>query len=241
MGSPILPEVSLMRHNRILAQLSAGDTKLIQAELELVYWEQGKSVFESGNLGGYGYFPASGVVSLLYETENGKSTEVAVTGNDGFLGVALIMGAQTTPHRAVAQLPGYAFRIKSRALAKAFDAVPGLHTLLLRYTQYLLTQMSLMAACYRHHTTDQHLCRWLISSMDLMKSNRLDISQDEMASLLGVRRESVTQAAGKLQSEDIISYRRGHIMVLDRPELEARACECYKVMKKESHRLLASV
>src|SRR5436305_7567898 len=116
MGEPILPEVSLMRHNRILAQLSAADIKLIQPELELVYWEQGKTVFECGNLGAYCYFPASGVVSLLYETENGKSTEVAVTGNDGFLGVALIMGAQTTPHRAVAQLPGYAFRIKSRVL-----------------------------------------------------------------------------------------------------------------------------
>jgi CRP-like cAMP-binding protein len=186
----------------------------------------------------YVYFPTTSIVSLLYVMEDGASAEIAVVGNEGIVGVSLFMGGETTTSRAVVQSAGYAYRLKAQLLKDAFFRAGPLQRLLLRYTQALLTQMAQTAVCNRHHTVDQQLCRWLLLSVDRLPSNKLTMTQELIANMLGVRREGVTEAAGKLQHAGLIHYSRGHITVVDRPGLEARVCECYEVVKKEFDRLL---
>jgi CRP-like cAMP-binding protein len=195
-------------------------------------------VYESGAAQGYVYFPASSIVSLLYVLEDGASAEIAVTGNEGLVGIALFMGGETTPSRAVVQSAGEGYRLRASVLKREFEAGGELQHLLLRYTQALITQMAQTAVCNRHHSVDQQLCRWLLLSLDRLHGNELVMTQELIANMLGVRREGVTEAAGRLQSAGLIHYRRGHIEVLDRRQLEARVCECYAVVRKEYDRLL---
>lgn len=198
----------------------------------------GEVLYESGNRLRHVYFPTTSIVSLLYVMEDGASAEIAVVGNEGILGIALFMGGETTPSRAIVQSAGHGYRLQAEFLKDEFNrAGPMLH-LLLRYTQALITQMAQTAVCNRHHSVDQQLCRWLLMSLDRLPSNELTMTQELIANMLGVRREGVTEAAGKLQSAGLIHYRRGHITVIDRAGLEARACECYAVVKKEFDRLL---
>jgi CRP-like cAMP-binding protein len=201
----------------------------------------GETVYEPGTLMRHVYFPTSSIVSLLYVMEDGASAEVAVVGNEGIVGVSLFMGGETTTSRAVVQSAGHAYRLKSQFLKDAFFRAGPMQRVLLRYTQALLTQMAQTAVCNRHHSVDQQLCRWLLLSLDRLPSNKLTMTQELIANMLGVRREGVTQAAGKLQHAGLIHYRRGHITVLDRPGLEARVCECYAVVKKEFDRLLPDI
>jgi len=198
-------------------------------------------VYESGGAQGYVYFPTSSIVSLLYVLADGNSAEIAVTGNEGLVGIALFMGGETTPSRAVVQSAGHGYRLKAAVVKKQFESGGALQHLVLRYTQALITQMTQTAVCNRHHGVDQQLCRWLLLSMDRLASDRLVMTQELIANMLGVRREGVTEAAGKLQAEGLIHYSRGHITVRDRPRLEARVCECYAVVKKEYDRLLPEV
>jgi CRP-like cAMP-binding protein len=178
---------------------------------------------------------------LLYVLEDGASAEIAVVGNEGIIGVALFMGGETTPSRAVVQSAGHGYQLKGQLLKQEFNRAGTMQHLLLRYTQALLTQMAQTAVCNRHHSVDQQLCRWLLLSLDRLASNELSMTQELIANMLGVRREGVTEAAGKLQSAGLINYSRGRITVIDRPGLEARVCECYGVVKAESDRLLAYV
>jgi CRP-like cAMP-binding protein len=184
------------------------------------------------------YFPTNSIVSLLYVMENGSSAEMAVTGNEGVVGIALFMGGETTPSRAVVQSAGHAYRLKAAVLKREFEHGGALQHLLLRFTQALITQMSQTAVCNRHHSVVQQLCRWLLLSMDRLPGNELRMTQELIANMLGVRREGVTEAAGKLQEAGLINYSRGHITVLNRPKLEKQVCECYAVVKREVDRLL---
>jgi CRP-like cAMP-binding protein len=195
-------------------------------------------LYESGDQLQHVYFPTASIVSLLYVMADGASAEIAVVGNEGIIGIALFMGGETMPTRAVVQSAGHAYRLKGQVLKEEFNRAGELQHLLLRYTQALLTQMSQTAVCNRHHSVDQQLCRWLLLSLDRLPSNELTMTQELIANMLGVRREGVTEAAGKLQNAGLIHYSRGHIKVLDRPRLEARACECYQVVKTEFDRLL---
>ena len=198
----------------------------------------GQVLYESGSRLRHVYFPTTSIVSLLYVLENGASAEIAVVGNEGILGIALFMGGETTPSRAVVQSAGYGYRLKAQLLKQEFNrAGPVLH-LLLRYTQALITQMAQTAVCNRHHSVEQQLCRWLLLSLDRLQSNHLEMTQELIANMLGVRREGVTEAAGKLQNAGLIRYSRGRIEVIDRKALEAQACECYAAVKRESDRLL---
>ncbi|QSA98498.1 Crp/Fnr family transcriptional regulator [Methylococcus sp. EFPC2] len=231
------------RQNHLLNALPAAEYERIAPHLELVSMALGDVLYESGDALSYAYFPTTCIVSKLYVMENGASAEIAVVGNDGILGVALFMGGGTMPHRAVVQSAGYAYRLPRHLLMEEFNRSGGrrsgaLHQLLLRYAQALITQMSQTAVCNRHHSVDQQLCRWLLLSLDRLTSNELTMTQELIANMLGVRREGVTEAAGKLQRAGLIHYRRGHIKVLDRPGLEARVCECYQVVKAETDRLL---
>jgi CRP-like cAMP-binding protein len=198
-------------------------------------------LYESGSQLNHVYFPTTSIVSLLYVMEDGASAEIAVVGHEGMVGVALFMGGETTPSRAVVQSAGHAYRLKGQVLKDEFRRAATLQHLLLRYTQALLTQMAQTAVCNRHHSVDQQLCRWLLLSLDRLPSNNLSMTQELIANMLGVRREGVTEAAGKLQAAGLIRYSRGHITVLDRPRLESQACECYQVVKKEFDRLLPEV
>ncbi len=186
------------------------------------------------------YFPASGIVSLLKVMNDGAAAEIAVVGNEGMVGIALFMGGETTPSRAVVQSAGRAYRLDAARLKVEFARGGALQRLLLRYTQALITQMTQTAVCNRHHQLEQQLCRWLLLSLDRLASSELVMTQQLIANMLGVRREGVTEAAGRLQADGLISYRRGRINVLDRAKLEERACECYAVVRRESDRLLAS-
>jgi CRP-like cAMP-binding protein len=206
----------------------------------------GKVLYESGDQLRYAYFPTTCIVSLLYVMENGASAEIAVVGNEGIIGVALFMGGNSMPNRALVQSGGYAYRLLAQQLMKEFDRIGGrrsgvLHHLLLRYTQALITQMAQTAVCNRHHSVDQQLCRWLLLSLDRLTGDELTMTQELIANMLGVRREGVTEAAGKLHKAGLIDYRRCHITVLDRPGLEARVCECYQVVRTEFDRLLNSL
>jgi CRP-like cAMP-binding protein len=227
--------------NHLLDALPRGDYERIAPHLELIPMALGDVLYESGAELRYVYFPTTSIVSLLYVMEDGASAEIAVVGNEGILGISLFMGGDTTPSRAVVQSAGHGFRLKAVLLKNEFGRFgPTMH-LLLRYTQALITQMAQTAACNRHHTVDQQLRRWLLLSLDRLASSQLSMTQELIANMLGVRREGVTEAAGKLQDAGLISYRRGTITVLDRPGLEARSCECYQVVKTEFDRLLPYV
>ena len=226
------------KQNHLLAALPASDYERLLPHLEPVALPLGLVVFESGSTLRYLYFPTSGIVSLLYAMENGASTEIAVIGSEGVVGIALFMGGESTPGRAVVQSAGHGYRLEAAALKTEFELGGPLQHLLLRYTQALIAQMTQTAVCNRHHALDQQLCRWLLLSLDRLPSNELTMTQELIANMLGVRREGVTEAAGKLQEAGLIRYIRGHITVLDRPKLETRVCECYAVVKKEMDRLL---
>ena len=238
MGAAHSPAANRPRDNRLLAALPDEDYDALLPFLEPVELPLGMALYESGGVQGYVYFPTSAIVSLLYVLEDGSSAEIAVTGCEGLVGIALFMGGETTPSRAVVQSAGTGYRIKAAALKTRFEAGGGLQLLLLRFTQALITQMTQTAVCNRHHAVDQQLCRWLLLSLDRLPANDLVMTQELIANMLGVRREGVTEAAGKLQAAGLIEYSRGRITVLDRPRLEARSCECYAVVKKEYDRLL---
>jgi len=205
--------------------------------LRLVKMPLGKALYEPGDVLRHVFFPVDCIVSLLYVLENGASAEISVVGNEGLIGVALFMGGETTPSRAIVQSAGHAFRLDGQRLKDEFHRNGDLQLLLLRYTQSLITQMAQTAVCNRHHSVDQQLCRWLLLSLDRLASNELVMTQELIANMLGVRREGVTEAAGKLQKLEAIRYSRGHITVLDRPKLEQLCCECYSVVKRESDRI----
>jgi CRP-like cAMP-binding protein len=227
--------------NHLLDALPARDYERIESSLELVDLKLGDVLYESGEKPRYVYFPTTSIISLLYVMEDGASAEIAIVGNEGILGVSLFMGGDTTPSRAIVQSGGQCYRLKSQMLKKEFGRFGPMMRLLLRYTQALITQMSQTAVCNRHHSVDQQLCRWLLLSLDRLQSNDLSMTQELIANMLGVRREGVTEAAGKLQKAGLIEYRRGRISVRDRPGLENRVCECYRVVKTEFDRLLPYV
>lgn len=227
--------------NRLLAALHDAEFERLAPHLELVPMLLGDVLCESGSKLQHVYFPTTAIVSLLYVLENGGSSEIAGVGNEGILGISLFMGGDTTPSRAVVQTSGYGYRLKSKILMEEFDRAGLMLRLLLRYTQALLTHMSQTAVCNRHHSVEQQLCRWLLLTMDRLPSNELTMTQELIANMLGVRREGVTEAAGKLQKQGYIRYRRGHITVLSRLGLESNVCECYEVVKKEFVRLLSDV
>jgi CRP-like cAMP-binding protein len=229
------------RQNHLLRALPASDYERLAAHLELVPMPLGEVLYESGSKMRHVYFPTSSIVSLLYVMENGASAEIAVVGNEGILGISLFMGGETTPSRAVVQSAGNGYRLKAALIKEEFERFGVTMHLLLRYTQALITQMSQTAVCNRHHSVDQQLCRWLLLSLDRLASNELSMTQELIANMLGVRREGVTEAAGKLQDAGLIRYHRGRITVLDRPGLEARTCECYEVVRREFDRLLPYV
>ena len=211
------------------------------AHLELVPMRLGEILYEPGGQLQHAYFPTTAIVSLHYVTESGASAETAGVGNEGLVGISLFMGGDTTPSSAVVQTAGHAYRLERSLLKKEFNRGGLMHRLLLRYTQALITQMNQTAACNRHHSVEQQLCRWLLLTLDRLPSNDLVMTQELVASMLGVRREGITEAAGRLQAAGLIRYRRGHIAVLERFGLEAGACECYAVVKKELRRLLSDV
>ena len=224
--------------NRLLAALPADERDALAPLLEPVPLRLGAALYEPGGKQAHVYFPASGIVSLLYVLENGASAEIAVTGNEGVVGISLFMGGETMPARAVVQSAGTAYRLKAAIIKKEFGRGGELQHLLLRFTQAVITQMSQTAVCNRHHSVDQQLCRWLLLSLDRLRSNQLEMTQELIANMLGVRRVGVTEAAGKLHAAGLINYHRGHIIVLDRAKLEKRVCECYSVVRKEYDRLL---
>jgi CRP-like cAMP-binding protein len=226
------------RQNHLLNVLPAVEYERLLPNLELVAMPLGDVLYESGGELRHVYFPTTCIVSLLYVMENGASAEIAVVGNEGIIGVALFMGGGTMPNRAVVQSAGHAYRLRGAVMQQEFDRYGVLLHLLLRYTQALITQMAQTAVCNRHHSLDQQLCRWLLLSLDRLAGDELIMTQELIANMLGVRREGVTEAAGKLQRAGLIEYRRGHIKVLDREGLEARVCECYQVVKAEFDRLL---
>jgi CRP-like cAMP-binding protein len=234
----VAPASQIPQQNHLLAALPASDYERLAPHLELVPLKLGEVLYEPGVQLRYVYFPTTSIVSLLYVMEDGASAEIAIVGNEGILGISLFMGGESTPSRAVVQSAGYGYRLKAQLLKDEFQRFGPMLHLLLRYTQALITQMAQTAVCNRHHSVDQQLCRWLLLSLDRLESNELSMTQELIANMLGVRREGVTEAAGKLQDAGLISYRRGRITVLDRPGLETRSCECYQVVKKELDRLL---
>ena len=236
-----MPNIHQQRQNHLLAALSAEEYERLVPNLELVPMPLGHVLYESGSELRSVYFPTTSIVSLLYVMLDGASAEIAVVGNEGLIGVALFMGGETMPNRAVVQSAGHAYRLKGQLLKQEFNRSGELQHLLLRYTQALLTQMAQTAVCNRHHSLDQQLCRWLLLSLDRLPSTELVMTQELIANMLGVRREGVTEAAGNLQRAGLIRYQRGRITVLNRAGLEERACECYAVVKKEFDRLLPEV
>jgi CRP-like cAMP-binding protein len=226
------------RDNQLLASLPDSAWQSWGPMLEPVDLPLGKVLYESGCKLSHVYFPTTAMVSLLYMTEDGSSTEIAVVGHEGLVGVSLFMGGESTTSRAVVQSAGKGFRLRADLMMQEFNRGGPLLHLLLRYTQTLITQMSQVAVCNRHHSLEQRLCRWLLGCLDRLASKELAVTQELIANLLGVRREGITEAAGHLQHDGLISYRRGHITVLDRERLEQRSCECYSVVKVECNRLL---
>jgi CRP-like cAMP-binding protein len=234
---PAAPAADPLQQNHLLAALSDEVRAQVLPHLKLVAMPLGKVIYEPGDLQRYVYFPIDCIVSLLYVMENGASAEIAVVGNEGLIGISLFMGGETTPSRAIVQSAGKAYRLDGQRLKDEFHRSGNMQLLLLRYTQALITQMSQTAVCNRHHSVHQQLCRWLLLSLDRLRSNELVMTQELIANMLGVRREGVTEAAGKLQKSGAIRYQRGHITVLDRQALEQLCCECYAVVKKETDRL----
>ncbi|MGO8754674.1 MAG: Crp/Fnr family transcriptional regulator [Gallionellaceae bacterium] len=226
------------RQNHLLAALPPAEYERLAHHLELVQVPLGDALCESGDGFRHAYFPTNCIVSLLYVMENGASSEIAVVGNEGVIGVALFMGGESMPNRAVVLSAGYAYRLPASLVKQEFGLNGPLLRLLLRYIQALISQMAQTAVCNRHHSLDQQLCRWLLRIHDRLPGNELTMTQELIASMLGVRREGVTEAAGKLHQAGLIDYRRGHITLLDRRGLEARVCECYQVVEAEFARLL---
>jgi CRP-like cAMP-binding protein len=241
-----MTNVDTPQQNHILGALPAHKYESFFSHLELVPMSLGEVLYEAGGKLNYAYFPTSCIVSKFYIMGNGASTEVAAIGKEGMIGINLFMGGETMPNRAVVRNAGYAYRMRRHLFIQEFNRSSGgredgtLHYLLMRYTQALITQMAQTAVCNRHHSIDQQLCRWLLATLDRVSSNELTMTQELIASILGVRREGVTEAAVKLQQAGLIDYRRGHITVLNRPGLEDRVCECYQVVKTEFNRLLPS-
>lgn len=234
----IAPPIFHTGQNDLIAAFSGKEWSLIADHLELVALPLGEVLYEPGITMRYVYFPTSAIISLLYVMEDGYSAEIAVVGKEGLLGIPLLLGGESTSSRAVVQSGGYGFRIKAELLKNEFNRCGLIHDVLLRYTQALMTQMTQTAACNRHHSLEQQLCRWLLLSLDRLPTNKLLMTQELIASMLGVRRAGVTEVAGKLQRAGLIKYRRGHIEVTDRDGLETKVCECYAVVKKEYDRLL---
>ncbi len=224
--------------NHLLAAFPADARVRLFPHLELVRLPLGKVLYEAGDTLRNMFFPTSSIVSLLGTMENGASAEIAVVGNEGVVGIAVFMGGESSSNRAVVQSAGHAYKLLGQRFKDEFNRHGGLLHLMLRYTQALISQMSQTAICNRHHSIDQQLCRWLLLSLDCLPDNKLTMTQELIANMLGVRREGVTEAAGKLQRLGVISYSRGHIVVLDRPQLEQLSCECYGVVKRETDRLL---
>lgn len=233
-----MPSPHSPRQNHLLAALPEADYARLLPDLDLIPMPLGWAIYESGAHLGYVYFPTTSIVSLLYVMEDGASAEIAITGNEGLVGISLFMGGESTPSRAVVQSAGNGYRLKAGILKREFALGGHLQHLALRYTQALITQMAQTAVCNRHHALDQQLCRWLLLSLDRLAGNDLMMTQELIANMLGVRREGVTEAARKLQAEGLIQYSRGHIQILDRAKLEERVCECYAVVRKEIDRLL---
>lgn len=227
--------------NHLLAALPTAEFERIALHLELVAMPLGEVLCESGGQLQHVYFPTTSIVSLHYVMENGASSEIAGVGNEGVLGISLFMGGNTTPSRAIVQTGGYGYRLKARVLMEEFNRAGPMMHLMLRYTQAFITQISQTAVCNRHHSVEQQVCRWLLLTLDRLPSRELTMTQELIASMLGVRREGITETAGNLQRAGLISYRRGHITVLDRSGLESHTCECYNVVKKEFQRLLCDV
>jgi CRP-like cAMP-binding protein len=228
------------RQNQLLAALPAADYARLLPDLEFTPMPLEWSVYESGMPMEYIYFPTTCIVSLLYVMENGESAEIAITGNEGLVGIALFMGGESTSSRAVVQRAGACYRLKQDILKREFEQGGSLQQLALRFTQALIAQMVQTGACNRHHSLEQQLCRWLLLSLDRLPGREVSMTQQLIANMLGVRRVSVTEAAGKLQKAGLIRYRRGRITVLNRRKLEERACECYRVVKNELQRLAAT-
>ena len=227
--------------NHLLAALPTAEFERLAAHLELVPMALGEILYEPGELMRHAYFPTTAIVSLHYVMESGASAETAGVGNEGIVGVSLFMGGDTTPSSAVVQTAGHGYRLASALLKQEFVRAGLMQRLLLRYTQALITQMTQTAACNRHHSIEQQLCRWLLLTLDRVSTQELIMTQELVASMLGVRREGITEAAGNLQRAGVIRYRRGHIAVLERSGLETRVCECYATVKKELSRLLSDV
>ncbi len=223
--------------NHLLAALPDIAKMRIFPQLKRVEMNLGDVIYESGEAINFVYFPTNCIISLLYVMLNGASAEISVVGNEGMAGIAVFMGSESTPSRTIVQSKGLAYRMPSSDLRAEFNNHAEVRVLMLRYTQALITQMSQTAVCNRHHSIDQQLCRWLLLSLDRLPDNHLTMTQELIANMLGVRREGVTEAAGKLQKLGVIEYHRGHITVIDRPRLEELCCECYTVVKRETDRL----
>jgi CRP-like cAMP-binding protein len=227
--------------NHLLAALPIEAQERLLPHLAPVEMPLGKVLYESGETSRHVYFPTNSIISLLYVMENGASAEISVVGNEGIVGIAVFMGGESTTSRAIVQSGGHAYRLAGQRLKDEFNRHGDLQVLMLRYTQALITQMAQTAVCNRHHSIDQQLCRWLLLSLDRLRSSELTMTQELIANMLGVRREGVTEAAGKLQRLGVIVYQRGQIEVLDRKKLETLSCECYAVVKEETDRLLPYV
>lgn len=236
-----MAELANPKQNHLLDALLSAEFDRLSPNLELVEMTLGQVLYESGGMLEHVYFPTNSIISLLYVMENGSSAEIAVVGNEGILGISLFMGGETTSSRAIVQSSGHAYRLKAQLLKDEFNRGGPVQRLLLRYTQALITQMAQTAVCNRHHSVEQQLCRWLLLSLDRLATDQLTMTQELIANMLGVRREGVTDAAGKLQRDGLINYSRGRITVLDRPKLEKRSCECYQVVKAEFDRLLPAL
>lgn len=233
------PATPALLQNHLLAALPADAQKRLFPYMKLVDLPLGKVLYESGDALHNVYFPTDSIVSLLYVMESGASAEISVVGNEGLIGIAVFMGGESTPSRAIVQSAGSAFSLSSQRLRNEFNAFADMRMLMLRYTQALITQMAQTAVCNRHHSIDEQLCRWLLLSLDRLSGNHLVMTQELIANMLGVRREGVTESAGKLQDLGVIEYHRGQITVFDRPRLEQLCCECYAVVKRETDRLQA--
>ena len=229
---------TLATRNQLLSVLPLDVKDRWMDALELVEMPLGKVIYESGSKPSYVYFPETCIVSMLFVLESGATAEIAVVGFEGMVGISVFMGGESTPSRALIQSAGTAYRLPASFIKKEFNNSPPVIHLLLRFTQALITQMTQTAVCNRHHTLDQQLCRWMLLSLDRLTGADLVMTQELIANMLGVRREGVTEAAGKLQRDGLISYTRGRIHVVDRAGLQRRSCECYGVVKKEYERLL---
>jgi CRP-like cAMP-binding protein len=242
----LIPETKILaimppNQNQLIAALPIEVYERILPYLEEISMPLGQVLYESGSQLKYAYFPTTAIISMHYVLENGASTEISGVGNEGVLGVALFMGGNTTSSLATVQTAGQGYRLKRQLMIDEFNQAGPMMHLMLRYTQALITQISQTAVCNRHHSIEQQLCRWLLLTLDRLPTQELTITQELIASMLGVRREGITEAAGNLQRAGLISYRRGHITVLNRLGLESRSCECYNVVKKEFHRLLCDI